>query len=157
MKKSGDTSMSFKDKYIINQEFEDLFSFDSEKEELEHDAKAIMFRFLSSFNKMIDEPVKKKEIAEAINTSPSYITQLFKGDKLINLITLAKLEKAFDFTFEIQAKKNKEDYAGNIGNVARMIALIPKNIDSKFNNLKPNYNNKLIDISSREKIKNMAL
>lgn len=35
LKKSGDTSMSFKDKYIINQEFEDIFSFDSEKEELQ--------------------------------------------------------------------------------------------------------------------------
>lgn len=149
--------MSFKDKYIINPEFEDLLSFDSEKEELEHDAKAIMFRFLSSFSKMVDEPVKKKEIAEAINTSPSYITQLFKGDKLINLITLAKLEKAFDFTFEIQAKENTEDCMGKVGNVAQMIAFIPKNIDSKFNHLKPNYDNKLIDISSGKKVTNMAL
>lgn len=98
--------MKLTEKYNINPEFEDIFSFSSEKEELEHEAKMIMFRLLSNFEKILDQPIQKKEIAEAINTSPSYITQLFKGDKLINMITLAKLQKAFDFTFEIEAKKN---------------------------------------------------
>ena len=42
-----------------------------------------MFRILSSFEKMTDRPIQKKEIAEAISTSPSYVTQLFNGDKLI--------------------------------------------------------------------------
>jgi len=101
-------NMKLTEKYKVNPEFEDLFSFKSEKEELEHEAKMIMFRILSSFEKMTDRPIQKKEIAEAISTSPSYVTQLFNGDKLINLTTLAKLQKAFDFSFQIEAKKNNK-------------------------------------------------
>lgn len=101
--------MKLTEKYKVNPELEELFSFKSEKEELEHEAKMIMFRILSSFEKMIDRPIQKKEISEAINTSPSYVTQLFNGDKLINLMTLAKLQKTFDFTFQIEARKNNDN------------------------------------------------
>jgi transcriptional regulator with XRE-family HTH domain len=104
--------MSFKEKYNINPEFEDLFSFNSQEEEIEHEAKMIMFRFLSVFEKLNEnKPIKKKDLAKAIETSPSYITQLYQGSKLINLITLAKIQEAYDMTFEITAKPNNEDYA----------------------------------------------
>src|SRR5690554_7276603 len=92
--------MKLTEKYIVNPEFEGLFSFNSTKEELEHEAKMIMFRLLSSFEKMMDRPIQKKEIAEAINTSPSYVTQLFKGDKLINFTTL----RSEEHTSELQSR-----------------------------------------------------
>ena len=124
-------NMKFSKKYNVNPEFEDLFAFDSSQEELEHDAKMIMFRFLNSFEKLFDNnPIKKKDIASAIQTSPSYITQLFRGDKLINLLTLAKLQNKFDFTFEIQAKKNNESYEKEIQKTAKLIKLIPRHLDS---------------------------
>ena len=44
--------MKFKEKYSISPEFEDLFGFDSQEEELEHDAKMIMFRFFSELEKV---------------------------------------------------------------------------------------------------------
>ena len=66
-------------------------------------------RFLSELEKLnCEKPLKKKDLAKAINTSPSYITQLYRGDKLINLITLAKIQDAFNITFEINAKLNSE-------------------------------------------------
>ncbi len=118
--------MKLTDKYIVNPEFEDLFSFNSEKDELEHEAKMIMFRLLSSFEKMMGHPVQKKEIAEAIGTSPSYITQLFKGDKLINMTTLAKLQKAFDFSFEIEAKKNSANLKEKADRAVELVKLKPR-------------------------------
>lgn len=118
--------MKLTDKYIVNPEFENLFSFNSEKDELEHEAKMIMFRLLSSFEKMMGHPVQKKEIAEAIGTSPSYITQLFKGDKLINMTTLAKLQKAFDFSFEIEAKKNNANLKERAERAVKLIKLKPR-------------------------------
>lgn len=100
--------MKFKDKYAINPEFEELFSFKSKEEELEHEAKLLMFRFLSELEKLNgDRPIKKKDLAIALGTSPSYITQLFRGDKLINLASLAKIEKAYNITFEITASQNE--------------------------------------------------
>lgn len=118
--------MKLTEKYKVNPEFEDLFSFKSEKEELEHEAKMIMFRILSSFEKMIDRPIQKKEIAEAINTSPSYVTQLFKGDKLINFVTLVKLQNAFDFTFQIEARKNNDNLKEKAEKAVKQIKLRPR-------------------------------
>ena len=103
--------MKFKDKYNIAPEFENLYAFKNNEEELEHDAKMIMFRFLSELEKLnAEKPIKKKELAKAISTSASYITQLYQGDKLINLLTLAKIQEAYNLTFEIKAKLNTENY-----------------------------------------------
>jgi transcriptional regulator with XRE-family HTH domain len=101
--------MKFKEKFNINSEFEGLFTEKSKEEELEHEAKMIMFRFLNELEKMnSDKPIKKKDLAKALNTSASFITQLYRGDKLINLLTLAKIQDAYNITFEIKAKLNSE-------------------------------------------------
>ena len=97
--------MKFKDKYNIVPEFEELFYFNSEKEEIEHEAKMMMFRFLSEVEKL-NSTIKKKELVKALDTSASYITQLFNGDKLINLKTLAKIQKAYNISFEIKVVSN---------------------------------------------------
>lgn len=38
-----------------------------------------------------------------IKTSGSYLTQVFRGDKPLNFITLAKIQKALNIRFEISA------------------------------------------------------
>jgi transcriptional regulator with XRE-family HTH domain len=50
--------------------------------------------------------IKNKELASKLGVSPSYITQLFNGDKLLNFTMLAKLQRVFNVTFEIKAKRN---------------------------------------------------
>ena len=102
--------MKFKDKYNIDPEFESVFTEKNKEEELEHEAKMIMFRFLNELEKLNPEkPLKKKDLAQAINTSASFITQLYRGDKLINLHTLAKIQEAYNITFEIKAKLNSNN------------------------------------------------
>jgi hypothetical protein len=86
--------MKLNRKYIVGPGFESLFSFKSKEEELDHNAQMLSFNFLSEFEKLFPN-IKKKELAVALGTSPSYITQLFQGDKLINLITLAKLQEVY--------------------------------------------------------------
>lgn len=107
LKKSVDTRMKFNKKFQVEPGFQSLFSFKNKKEKLEHDAKMIMFRFISEIEKLNQEkPMKKKDLAKALGTSASYITQLYRGDKLINLTTLAKLQDVYNLTFEIKAKIN---------------------------------------------------
>lgn len=107
--------MKFNDKYNVAPEFENLFAFKTKKEEIEHEAKMIMFRFFSELEKINSEnPIKKKELAKALKTSASYITQLYQGDKLINLLTLAKIQDAYNITFEIKAKHNTKNYKEEI-------------------------------------------
>lgn len=100
--------MKFKDKYNISKGYEDLFSFRNEKEELDFEAHMIMFRFLSEVEKISSDHriLKNKDLAAKLSVSSSYITQLFNGNKLLNFTMLAKIQKAYNITFEIRARKN---------------------------------------------------
>ena len=114
--------MRYKDKYKISKEFEEIFTFSNEKKELDHEAYMIMFRFLSEIEEyqVAGKNLKKKELASKLGVSPSYITQLFNGDKLLNLTMLAKIQKAFNITFEIKARRNDpQSVTGNIKDKSR--------------------------------------
>lgn len=104
--------MKFKDKYKISDEFEDIFSFNSEEEELEYDAQMLTFKFLEELEKcqVNYSKFKKKDLAKALEKSPSFISQLYSGEKLMSFNLLAKIQKAFNISFEIKAKRNSLDY-----------------------------------------------
>ncbi len=92
------------DKQIVKG-FNDLENQLTEEERLDNDTSLLMFRFLS----IVEERCKslgwtRAKLAQEIGTSPSYITQLFRGDKLVNMLTLAKMQKALGIGFEISAK-----------------------------------------------------
>lgn len=87
-----------------NPDFDYLFTHDSEKEELQSKTRLLSFRFLSELEKYSDKSKGlKKRLAVLINRSPSYVTQLFNGDKIINLETVAKFENALGIEFKIAA------------------------------------------------------
>jgi ribosome-binding protein aMBF1 (putative translation factor) len=66
-----------------------------------------MARFLHVIETVMEERgIKKKDLAKMINTSPSFITQLFRGTKIINLETLAKIKLALEIDFEIKIKQD---------------------------------------------------
>ncbi len=85
--------------------FKTLFSFDNEQDQLELEAKLIMAKFLENIQEVATQKgLKKKDLAQKIGTSASYITQLYRGNKLLNLMTLAKLQRALDIEFDISIK-----------------------------------------------------
>jgi transcriptional regulator with XRE-family HTH domain len=95
----------------IREAFQELLTFKNKEEKLSHETRMIMYRFLSEIEKACEEKnINKKSIAELINTSASYVTQLFRGDKILNLHTIAKLQDAFDLTFQIKAIPNNVNY-----------------------------------------------
>jgi len=100
--------MKFKSENEIKKAYSSAFSNIDSQEDVEHEYRMISYRFLSEIEKLADgKKWNKKELASHIGTSASYITQLFRGTKLINLPTLAKLQKIFDVTFEVKAVPNK--------------------------------------------------
>lgn len=103
--------MTYNEKHKISEEFTDLFGTLSEEDIIEVDAQMLSFKFLEALEKSFaPRKLKKKEIAEAIGKSPSFISQVYSGDKLISMPLLAKLQKAFNFTFDIKASHNSIDY-----------------------------------------------
>ena len=89
----------------LKNEFMKSLQFSGQEDKIEHDAKILMFKFLSIVeDEMSIRGMSKKELANLLNTSPSYVTQLFRGTKTINLLKLAQLQNLFSIEFEIQTK-----------------------------------------------------
>ena len=94
-------------------EFEDVFTFRSKEEEIDHERQMIVFRFLSEVERVYIEQtgerkLNKNKLAEKIGKTPSFVTQLFNGNKNLNFETLAKFQKALDVKFEIKARESFE-------------------------------------------------
>jgi len=70
----------------------------------------IHFAFISAVERiMLRKDWTKKDLAKAVKTSPSFITQLFRGDKTVNLSMLARFQKVLDMEFHIEGC-SKEEY-----------------------------------------------
>lgn len=92
---------SANDDKILNA-FNEIFDNLSEKDKLDNDAKLIMFRFLDIVERKREKlGWSRKELAKKVGTSASYITQLMRGDKFINMLTLAKMQRALNIKFDI--------------------------------------------------------
>lgn len=80
-----------------------LDKFNQVETDSKHLAQMLSFRFLSEVEKVTDERnILRKDLAKSINVSPSYITQLYRGTKLLNIETLAKIEAALDIRFDVK-------------------------------------------------------
>lgn len=93
--------MSSKNEHL-KQRFQKLDDFDSEKEVIEHFKIVTMLAFLSQVQKELDRKKwTRKQLADEIGVSDSYVSQLFRGDKVINLETMVKISLALDRSFEL--------------------------------------------------------
>lgn len=72
--------------------------------EIKHLTQMLMYRFLSEIERITDErSISRKNLASKIGVSPSYLTQLYRGVKPLNIETLAKIEMVLDFRFDVKA------------------------------------------------------
>jgi len=115
---------SFKNSFNdIENSFNDIFKFDNEQDQLEVDAKVLASKFLSKVQEEADNKnINRKELAKLIGTSPSYLTQLFRGHKLLNLLTVVKLQKVLEMEFDISLK-NETKYSNSLNkeNIAQYL------------------------------------
>ena len=95
----------------INPEFEELFSYQSKKDKIEHKAQMISYRILSEVEKICEEKkIRKKDLADMVGTSRSYITQLFRGSKQVNVDIMARLEESLNISFNVKVKLNEDSH-----------------------------------------------
>jgi ribosome-binding protein aMBF1 (putative translation factor) len=97
---------SMNKKFKVAKGYEKLFNHTNEEEKFKHRARIIMMMILQEAEKNMGN-LSKKEMAEKLDTSASYITQLYKGDKILNLELMAKIEEAFGIEFTISASPVK--------------------------------------------------
>src|SRR6056297_3045484 len=97
-------STNWKNKKDIKKAFHDLLTPSSYEEKIKDEARLIMAKFLSEVEKKYKEKGwRRKDLAKALGTSPSYITQLYRGTKLLNLETIAKMQYVLNIKFNIHS------------------------------------------------------
>lgn len=75
---------------------------DNKEFDIVHEAEYISLVFLSEIEKQMDKKgLKKSELAKMLNTSKSYLTQLWRGDKILSLAMIAKMQKVLKIKFTI--------------------------------------------------------
>lgn len=85
--------------------WEKLFAFSDDNERTEHEADMLSLKIALEINTLLEEKgISKKEFAVMMDTSPAYITQVLRGDKRVNMLFLAKLQKALGVKLEISLK-----------------------------------------------------
>ncbi|MBA6313868.1 helix-turn-helix domain-containing protein [Cellulophaga baltica] len=120
--------------------FDSLFN----EKEVDYDieAKVIASKLLSEIAEIADKNnMNRKTIAELIGTSASYLTQLYRGNKLLNFVTLAKLKDKLNLNIEIKISENNYDNSDSDFNYQNLRTTI-NNSDKRtnwsiFKNLKP--------------------
>jgi ribosome-binding protein aMBF1 (putative translation factor) len=99
--------MNIKSLREIKKKFNSLLAEENEEEGVKHDAYMLMADYLSEVERVQEQQsITRKELANKINISPSYLTQVFRGDKPLNFVTLAKIKRALNIVFVTRALPN---------------------------------------------------
>ena len=83
------------------------FKSEREKERLEEDL--LNLKFITAIEEIMEQKdINKTDVAEILKSSRSYVSQLFSGNKMINIKTLTKIQKGLNISFKIYAIDNKK-------------------------------------------------
>jgi transcriptional regulator with XRE-family HTH domain len=93
-----------KDPKAIKAAFGELLNSFSDEELLEMEALAIGQSYLSEAQRIMDDrPMLRKDLAERMGVSASFLTQLFRGDRPLSDKHKALLQRALGIRFEVKA------------------------------------------------------
>jgi transcriptional regulator with XRE-family HTH domain len=82
----------------------------SEEDQIDIEASVLMLNFLAEIENIQKiRSIDRMSLAKSINVSPSYLTQVFSGNKPLNFKTLAKIQKALNIRFEVKSIERKKD------------------------------------------------
>jgi len=92
-----------------NDIIKEAFSFENEEEKIQFEAEMIHLDLIEEISKLMESKgMKRADLAKALGTTKGYVTQLFSGDRLLNMKTLAKLQTIFDVKVKIEFLEKKK-------------------------------------------------
>lgn len=98
-----------------NDIIKEVFSFENEEDAIQFEAEMIHLDLMNEISKLMDSrKMNKAELSKSLGTTKGYVTQLFSGDRLLNLKTLAKIQQIFNVRIKLQfVEKPKSKKAEN--------------------------------------------
>jgi transcriptional regulator with XRE-family HTH domain len=116
--------------------------------ELERDM--IQLRFISELEELMElKGINKMQLAGLLGVSASFLTQVFKAKKTLNLALLAKLNRIFDIRFEITSRSSFSAIRTNIYEI--------QNENSEINYLRDSNLESFMPVNSKRNTKKFAL
>lgn len=116
--------------------------------ELERDM--IQLRFISELEELMElKGINKMQLAGLLGVSASFLTQVFKAKKTLNLALLAKLNRIFDIRFEITSRSSFTAIRTNIYEI--------QNENSEINYLRDSNLESFMPVNSKRNTKKFAL
>ena len=96
--------MKFKEKHLVDSEFDALFDLPDQEQKVV-DAKVLAAQFLAVVRQTLEaHDLNRKDFAALLGTSASWLTQLFRGDKLPSLTMLSRMANVLDIKFDIRQR-----------------------------------------------------
>lgn len=93
----------------IKEFFDGFFKEKSYKEHIDREALMLHYRVMQLVEKAMDEKGwNKKILAEKTGKSQSYITQLFMGNKMVNMPIIALFQDVFNMKFKMEKELSEE-------------------------------------------------
>lgn len=111
MKKTG--KMKSEKESLPKKGFSALLTHNNYEDKIDHDATMLSLSYVSEINMIMEKRkprMQKKDLAKLVETSPSYITQVFRGDKKINFKTLAKIQDKLGVKFVVTAYEKCDEH-----------------------------------------------
>ncbi len=103
--------MNTKSDKEFQKRFIDALSPKTQEDRIQFEAEKIHLDLIFLLKEMMEKRgLNRKQLAELLGVSPSYLTQLFTGDKLINLKTIARLQEIFGVKFKIVPARETRRY-----------------------------------------------
>lgn len=146
--------MQIKNKYNVAPEFESLFDL-SPKNQLEVEVLLLTSKFLEHItNELQERKMTKKELAQLIGVSASWLTQIFRGDKVPNWETIVKIQNVLNLDFEINLKSQSNTIKFSSENFFNRPATnLPDykiGFTGFFKNNHPDYNDNYLDFDDSD-------
>lgn len=99
--------MNFKKKNDL-EKLNQMLEFKSLKEKSKFEEELLNLRFIAVIEGLLEQKdVNRTELSKILDSSKSYVSQLFSGNKMLNIRTLAKIQKALNVSFKLDAIDNK--------------------------------------------------
>ncbi len=96
------TKLNKKDNDKIISAFVEALKPQTQEEKIQFEAEKIHLDFIFLLKDLMERyGINRKQLAEKLGVAPSYLTQLFRGDRLLNLKMIAKIQEVFDVKFKI--------------------------------------------------------
>lgn len=90
--------------HIVSRDFKKMFAFKSKTERIEHDAMLLQYLFLSEFEEAMEKrKMTKSDLAKKLKCSPSWLTQMWRGDKRMSLLMCAKIAYTLGLSIDINS------------------------------------------------------